>query len=172
MVKYLHAAISIALAQAAGLIGSIFTAPAIDSWYGTLIKPELTPPAWVFGPVWILLYTLMGIAAYLVWRTHPQFLRNPRMQRLWRLALSMYAVQLVLNMLWSAIFFGMPDLAVGGVNHIGLAFLEIVALWLAIVATIVSFFKISRMAALLLLPYLLWVSFAGYLNYSIWILNV
>ncbi len=144
----------IVCAQAAGIIGSLFTMSAIDGWYTTLIRPELAPPNWIFGPVWITLYTLMGIAAFLVWR------KNRRCS----MALGIFTVQLILNSLWSIIFFGMGAL--------GVAFAEIVLLWLAIVATILAFWKISRTAAWLLAPYLLWVSFAAYLNFAFWTLNV
>ena len=127
---------------------------AIDGSYATLVRPELAPPNWVFGPVWVTLYMLMGIAAFLVWR------KDRRLNK----ALILFVLQLVLNSLWSIIFFGMQAL--------GAAFVEIVFLWLAIVATIVAFQKISRPAALLLIPYILWVSFAAYLNFAFWTLNV
>ena len=141
----------IALSQAAGLIGSVFTASSISSWYQYLAKPELNPPSWVFGPVWTTLYLLMGIAAYLVWRVRALK------------AHAVFFVQLALNALWSVLFFGL--------RSPGLALIEIALLWLAILVTIVSFNRVSRTAAFLLVPYLLWVSFATYLNYSIWILN-
>lgn len=144
----------IVCAQAAGIIGSLFTMSAIGGWYTTLIRPELAPPNWIFGPVWITLYALMGIAAFLVWRKSRRF----------NTALGIFVVQLVLNSLWSIIFFGMGEL--------GVAFAEIILLWLAIVATIVAFWKISCTAAWLLAPYLLWVSFAAYLNFAFWTLNV
>jgi len=144
----------IVFAQAAGIIGSLFTMSAIDGWYATLIRPELAPPNWVFGPVWVTLYLLMGIAAFLVWR------KDRRLNK----ALILFVLQLVLNSLWSIIFFGMQAL--------GAAFVEIVFLWLAIIATIIAFQKISRTAAWLLVPYILWVSFAAYLNFAFWTLNV
>lgn len=144
----------IVFAQAAGIIGSLFTMSAIDGWYATLIRPELAPPNWVFGPVWITLYALMGIAAFLVWR------KDRHLNK----ALILFVLQLVLNSLWSIIFFGMQAL--------GAAFVEIVFLWLAVIATIIAFQKISRTAAWLLVPYILWVSFAAYLNFAFWTLNV
>ncbi len=140
----------------AGLIGSIFTAPSIPTWYATLQRPELSPPNWIFGPVWTTLYVLMGIAAFLVWR---KGLHRKEV----KIALGLFLVQLALNSLWSVLFFGL--------QNPGAALVEIAALWLAILATIVSFSKISRPAAYLLLPYILWVSFAAYLTYAIWILN-
>lgn len=146
----------IALSQGAGLIGSIFTAPAIGDWYATLAKPDLAPPSWVFAPVWTTLFALMGTAAFLIWK------RGLEQKRV-RVALGIFLLQLVLNTLWSVIFFGLRS--PGG------AFIEIVLLWLAIAATIIAFAKISRLAAWLLAPYILWVSFAGYLNLMIWTLN-
>lgn len=148
--------ISIVVAELAGVIGSVFTAPAIDSWYANLVKPELSPPNWVFGPVWTTLFALMGIAAFLIWR---KGLNRKDV----KIALGLFIGQLALNALWSIIFFGLHSPAG--------AFVEIIFLWLAILATIIAFYKISRLSALLLLPYVLWVSFAGYLNFSIWQIN-
>lgn len=140
----------------AGGIGSFFTTPAIPAWYAGLVKPALNPPAWVFGPVWTILYVLMGVAAFLVWK-------NGWDKKGVRVALSVFGVQLLLNTAWSIIFFGLQSPS--------WALIEISLLWLAIVWTITTFYKISRPAAYLLAPYLLWVSFAAYLNYSIWTLN-
>lgn len=145
------------LSEAAGIVGSFFTTPMIQSgWYAALRKPELAPPDWVFGPVWTILFALMGIAAFLVWR---RGLSRKEVKR----ALSIFIAQLALNTLWSFIFFGLQS--PGG------AFLEIILLWLTILATLIVFSRISRAAGWLLIPYLLWVSFAVYLNYSIWVLN-
>jgi tryptophan-rich sensory protein len=147
----------ILLCEGAGVLGSFFSTPAIASgWYATLVKPELAPPNWVFGPVWTLLYFFMATAAFLVWRAESH-------RREVKCALFVFALQLALTILWSALFFALHSPAI--------AFAEIIVLWLAIIATIGIFVKTSRMAALLLLPYLLWVSFAAYLNYSIWMLN-
>ncbi|PJE51123.1 MAG: TspO protein [Candidatus Yanofskybacteria bacterium CG10_big_fil_rev_8_21_14_0_10_36_16] len=148
--------IAITVSQSAGVIGSLFTFSAIPNWYATITKPALNPPAWVFGPVWTILYTLMGVAAFLVWR-------NGWSQRSVRTALSIFGFQLLLNAIWSIIFFGF--------KNPGLALVDIVVLWFAIVWTIKVFYKISKLAAYLLVPYLLWVSFATYLNYAIWALN-
>lgn len=149
--------ISICVSQLAGIIGTVFTTPSVAGWYPTLVKPALNPPAWVFGPVWTTLFALMGIAAFLVWKKGLD-------RKDVKIALGIFLGQLVLNALWSIIFFGLRS--PGG------ALIEIVFLWLAIVATIVAFAKISRPAAWLLTPYILWVSFAGYLNYTIWLLNI
>ncbi len=148
--------VSIGVSLLAGAIGSIFTTSSIGDWYAYLQKPELSPPNWLFGPVWITLYILMGIAAALVWQKE---LRDNQVKR----ALSIFILQLVLNTLWSIIFFGL--------KNPGLALIEIIIMWLTILWTIISFYKVSRPAAYLLLPYILWVSFATYLNYAIWRLN-
>ena len=138
---------------AAGL-GSLFTVASVESWYTGLAKPSWTPPAWVFGPVWTALYAMMAVAGWLAWR-------RPDSAR--RAALRWFGIQLLLNVGWSAIFFGlqMP----------GLAFLEILALWLAIAATLMTSARVSRLAGVLLAPYLSWVSFAAALNFAIWRLN-
>lgn len=147
---------AILVSEGIGSIGSIFTFPSIAGWYATLIKPELAPPNWIFGPVWTTLFALMGIASFLVWQ---KGLKNKKV----RIALRLFAVQFVFNIFWSIIFFGL--------HNPGGAFVEIIFLWIAIFATIISFFRVSRCAGYLLVPYLVWVSFAGYLNYMIWVLN-
>lgn len=148
--------IAIVVSELAGIIGSVFTTSSITGWYAGIVKPAINPPAWVFGPVWTTLFALMGIAAFLIWRKGLD-------RRDVKIALGVFVGQLALNTLWSIIFFGL--------HSPGGALVEIVFLWLAILVTIVAFAKISRPAAWLLLPYILWVSFAGYLNYSIWQLN-
>lgn len=152
---YLKLFCAVALSQAAGLVGTLFTVSAIPMWYAGLVKPELSPPNWIFAPVWTTLYTLMGIALYLVWKKLPE---RGAVSALW-----LFGLQLALNAVWSPIFFGL--------QNTGLALIVIVLMWVAIVLTIVTFAKVSRTAAWLLVPYVLWVSFATYLNYSIWILN-
>ena len=139
---------------AAGL-GSIATATSVDGWYQTLARPSWNPPDWVFGPVWTTLFAMMAVAAWLIWRQAG--LRQAAMP------LGLFFAQLALNVLWSVLFFGLrrPDLA---------AF-EIVLLWLAIAATIVAFWRRSLPAALLMLPYFLWVTFAAMLNFAIARLN-
>ena len=155
--NFLKLVIAIMVSECAGVIGSFFTMPAIQSgWYTGLVKPALNPPAWVFGPVWTTLFALMGISAFLIWKKGLD-------RRDVKIALGIFLGQLVLNTLWSIIFFGL--------HSPGGALVEIAFLWLAILATIVTFYKISKPAAWLLLPYILWVSFAMYLNYAIWILN-
>lgn len=146
----------IAIAETAGIIGSLFTLPSIPTWYAGLTKPALAPPNWIFGPVWTTLFALMGVAAFLVWRKGID--RTDV-----KVALGIFLGQLVLNTLWSIIFFGFQN--PGG------AFIEIIFLWVAIIATIIACTKVSKPAAWLLVPYILWVSFAAYLNYSLWILN-
>lgn len=142
--------------QIIGLTGALFTSASITTWYATLTRPELAPPNWVFGPVWTLLFILMGIASFLI-------LQKGYERRDVRIALSFYSAQLILNLLWSVLFFG--------ARNPGLAFAEIVVLWLVLFLTIKKFWPLSKTSAYLLVPYILWVSFAGYLNYSIWMLN-
>lgn len=141
--------LSIGICLGVGVLGSIFTISSIPTWYATLNKPFFSPPNWVFGPVWTILYILMGISLYLVWIKR----RIP----------AVFWTQLLLNAIWSIIFFGMKNPL--------LAFVEIIILWLAIFLTIKSFYKINRLAGNLLIPYLLWVSFASILNLAIVILN-
>lgn len=148
--------VSVAACFGAAAIGSAFTSPAIPTWYAGLSKPAWTPPSWLFGPVWTLLYLSMGVAAWLVWRERANYTGV-------RLALLIFGVQLALNALWSIIFFGM--------KRPGLAFIEIMILWEAILLTFLAFRRIDTLAALLLLPYLLWVSFAALLNFTIWRMN-
>ena len=156
MKKFFGGAAFVLACECAGAIGAFFTASAIPGWYATLARPHFAPPNWVFGPVWTFLYAMMGIAAFLVWQMG---MRDARV----RSALRMFALQLALNVLWSIIFFGMRS--VSG------ALVDIALLWLAIVAMIVYVARVSRPAAWLLAPYILWVSFAAYLNASIWVLN-
>ncbi|MBI2024641.1 MAG: tryptophan-rich sensory protein [Candidatus Harrisonbacteria bacterium] len=156
MNNFFKLVIAIGICELAGVIGSLFTAPAIPGWYAGLAKSELTPPGWIFGPVWTALYALMGVAAFLIWK------RGLRRKEI-KTALIIFDAQLVLNVVWSIIFFGLQSP--------GWALVDIALLWLAIVWTIAVFYKISKPAAYLLLPYFLWVSFASYLNYSIWQLN-
>ena len=143
-----------AVCLGAGGLGSFFTASSVRDWYPKLRKPAGTPPSWIFGPVWTTLYLLMAVSAWLVWREYgrgalPAFL--------------IFFAQLALNIAWSGIFFGsrMP----------GVAFVEIVILWLAILFTIFVFYFLVPLAALLLVPYVLWVTYASYLNWGIWRLN-
>ncbi len=148
---------SILLCSMAGFLGSIFTTPQINSWYTTLIKPDWNPPNSWFGPVWTLLFILMGVALYYIWEE----LSSKRKAA--KAAMFIFYIQLVANILWSALFFGL--------NNPGLGFIWIIILWLLILVTIVKFWQVKKIAALILLPYLFWVSFAAYLNYTIWQLN-
>lgn len=148
--------IFIVICQLAGIIGSVFTAQSVGIWYAELAKPSFNPPNWVFGPVWLTLYMLMGIAAFLVWRKGWD-------QKQVKLALLVFFVQLVLNALWSFLFFGLQAPFA--------AFFEIMLLWTAILVTILAFYPLSRAAAYLLLPYFLWVSYAALLNFFLWQLN-
>lgn len=138
-----------------GSIGGIVTAGAIDTWYPTLAKPSFNPPDWVFGPVWTALYAMMAIAAALVWRRADDDGR--------RTATTWFLAQLALNLAWPCLFFGLHD--------VGLALACLVLLWVAVLGTMVQFWLVHRLASLLLLPYLAWVSFAGLLNFVIWRLN-
>lgn len=147
---------AILICQAAGGIGSIATMSSIPTWYAALSKPSFSPPNWVFAPVWTILYTMMGVAAWLVWN---KGIDNPAVRR----ALVMFVIQLVLNMAWTFIFFGAKMPFAG--------FVEIVLLWFAIVLTTIWFFRISIPAGVLMIPYILWVSFASVLNFSLWWLN-
>lgn len=156
-----HAALFVLLCLGAGAIGGIATAPAIPGWYASLSKPDFTPPNWVFGPAWTALYIMMGISAYLVYEERCRAKGAGLLAA--NNALALFGAQLALNILWSLLFFGMHS------PLYGLAC--IMALWLAIAATIWKFYPISRNAALLLVPYILWVSFASALNYYVWMLN-
>ncbi|MEK7165993.1 MAG: TspO/MBR family protein [Patescibacteria group bacterium] len=146
--------LSTLISEGAGILGAIFTVSAIPTWYAALAKPAFSPPNFVFGPVWTTLYALMGISLYLVWISKTKSRRY---------AMRLFFLQLGLNVLWSIFFFGMKNPA--------LAFLEIIALWIAIYLTIKTFLGVSKVASYLLYPYLAWVSFASILNFSIWILN-
>src|SRR3989338_4309731 len=147
--KFVYIFISIFIAQSAGIIGSIFTVASVKTWYLEIIKPTWNPPGWLFGPVWILLYTLMGIAAYLIW--------SQANASGVKIALSVYAVHLALNALWSILFFGL--------KNPGLAFGEILILLVFIIITTILFWRINFWAGILFLPYIAWVSFARFLNY-------
>ena len=136
-----------------GAAGTLFTEPAIPTWYAALAKPDFTPPNWLFAPVWTVLYVLMAIAAWRVWRVTD--LKAPE--------LFLWMAQLTLNFLWSAIFFSL--------HLIFFALVEMGLLWLLILATMILFWRRDRIAGLLFLPYLAWVSFAFALNFAIWQLN-
>jgi len=126
------------------------------SWYDTLAKPDWTPPSWLFSPVWTLLYLMMTVAALLVWRKKGSL-------RAAAFPLGLFALQLFFNLIWSPLFFGL--------RNPGAAMVDLVLLWVALLATVIVFWRISLPAGVLLLPYLLWVSFAGVLNFAIWQMN-
>lgn len=136
-------------------VGSSFTMPQIETWYAELNKPSFNPPNWIFGPVWTTLYLMMAIAVWLIWK-NAGWVNAPH-------SLGMWCFQLLLNTTWSVIFFGLENPT--------LAAVEIVVLWISILIVIVIFWRHSRFAALLMVPYLLWVSFAAVLNFSIVALN-
>ena len=148
-------AAAIALPLAVGAIGGIVTSGAIPTWYQTLVKPSWNPPDEVFGPVWTVLYVAMGIALAVVLRAEAGERR--------RAAVLAFGIQLSLNLAWTLIFFGLRE--------VGLAGVIIAGLWVAIVATMGAFSRISLAAGLLILPYLGWVSFASVLNAVVWRLN-
>ncbi len=147
--------VSLALPFAAGAIGSYFTIPAIASWYQTLNKPSFSPPNFLFGPVWTVLYVLMGVSFYLAWISSR--VKNKKA------GIKLFLIQLFLNASWSIVFFGLKNPV--------LAFINIIALWIAIFLTIRAFSIISKTAGYLLYPYIVWVSFATALNLAIVLLN-
>ena len=146
--KWVRFVFAILVCQLAGYIGSLFTTPNLG-WYATLIRPSFAPPDWLFGPVWITLFVLMGIALFLAWNNEK--------------ARYVFFFQLGLNILWSVFFFGM--------HNPFLAFIGIIVLWIFILITVIRFFKVSKWAGGLMIPYLLWVTFAGVLNFFFAYLN-
>lgn len=148
--------INIAIPLAVGAIGAFFTASSVKTWYVTLAKPTFNPPNEIFAPVWTSLYVLMGISAYLVWQKRHVITQLSR-------TIAIYLIQLVLNLMWSFIFFY--------ARQIGVALFEILALLLVVVINAWVFYKIDKVAGLLFIPYILWVSFATVLTYNIFILN-
>jgi len=157
-INYKRLIISLAIPQLAGLLGSLANFTSLNTWYQTLEKPFFNPPNWIFGPVWTLLFIMMGIALYLVWDSEKWFGKKQR-----KVALQIFALQMILNVLWSYLFFALQNSL--------LAFVEIIILWAVILWNIVVFYKIKKTAGWLLLPYLLWVSFASLLNFSLFWLN-
>jgi benzodiazapine receptor len=147
---------SLATCFSAGLIGSIFTRDSVRDWYILLLKPSFTPPSWLFAPVWFLLYVLMGISAFLIWR---KGISDSQVKE----SLIIFIIQLFLNILWSYAFFGLKSPLYG--------LIVIVPLWTAILLTIINFHRISKTASFLLMPYIVWISYATVLNFSIYILN-
>ena len=155
MKKILKIIISILIPFLASFIGGLFTSSSVSTWYVDLIKPSFNPPSWVFGPVWTILYLLMGVSLYLIWIDKS---KNKK------IAFVAFGVQLFFNALWSILFFGLKNPL--------FAFIEIILLWTAILTTIIYFYRINKNAAYLLIPYILWVSFAAVLNFFIFYLNL
>lgn len=153
MKKFFRLIGAVILCELAGITGSLFTIKNIPTWYAALNKPAFNPPNWLFGPVWTALYIMMGISLFLIWESGKE---NKRAQVL-------FYIQLILNTAWTFIFFGLHSPFWG--------FVEIIALWIMIIVCIIEFGKISRAAAYLLVPYLLWVSFASILTFSVWRMN-
>lgn len=157
MKNWLKLIISLVLVSAVSYLGSLATINSIPTWYATLSKPSFQPPNWIFGPVWTILYLMIAVSLFLVWKN------NKAKPTLKKKAYTIFSVQLFLNMLWSMIFFG--------AHEILSALVIVVLLWLAIIMNILAFYKISKSAGWLLVPYLLWVSFASILNFAVWMLN-
>jgi len=177
--NFLKLLVSIIICELAGVLGSVFTTSEIGVWYKSLNKPSFSPPNWIFGPVWTILFVLMGISLYMVWsnKWDPKNTIGSEKEKAWNFLsqkffvgtwkklniILIFATQLLINILWSVIFFGL--------HNPGAAFFEILMLWFAILFTIINFYRVSKLSSILLLPYILWVSFAAVLNYFIWILN-
>ena len=157
--NYKKLIIALIIPQLAGFIGSIANFTSLDTWYEGIVKPSFNPPNWIFGPVWTLLFLLMGWALYLIWEKKPKVGRDKKVN----FALLVFYTQLGFNIIWSYLFFALqnPLFALG----------EILVLWALIVLNMVVFWRLDRLAGLFLIPYLLWVSFASVLNLSIWLLN-
>ena len=148
--------VSILIVFLAGAVGTVFTLKEITGWYAYLPKPSWTPPNWAFGPVWSTLYVLMGISLFLIWR---EGLNRKDVQ----IAIIVFAVQLAINVIWSLVFFGTHNIFGGLVL--------VLILWVAILVNIIVFYRISKPAGLILIPYIVWVTIASYLNYSVLILT-
>ncbi|MFA6081428.1 MAG: TspO/MBR family protein [Patescibacteria group bacterium] len=146
--------LSLVLPQLSGLVGSYFTINAIPTWYVHLNKPSFSPPNWLFGPVWLILYLMMGIAVYLNW------VKNTKQAKF---NVRLFFVHLFFNLIWTPVFFGLKDTL--------FALYIIIMIWIFIIAMIINFWKVNKVSSLLLIPYLLWVTFASFLNYFIWKLN-
>lgn len=154
--KIVRLVVAVAIPLVAGFLGSVFTMPSIPTWYAAINKPAWNPPNWIFGPVWTTLFILMGIALWLVWEKGLDKIQV-------RTAVNIFSAQLVLNIVWSLLFFGL--------HSPFWAFIEIIALWLLILWTIIAFYRLDKTAGLILIPYILWVSFASFLNFTVMRLN-
>lgn len=146
--------LSLLIPQLAGVIGALFTVKAIPTWYMYLNKPSFSPPNWIFGPAWLILYLLMGIAVYLNWiKKTKQAKFNVRL----------FFIHIFFNFIWTPIFFGAKNPL--------FAFFIIILIWMFIIIMIIKFWNVNKVSSLLLIPYLLWVTFASFLNFYIWRLN-
>ena len=154
--KFFIFIISLGICLIAGYIAAYFTMPALSGWYAGLVKPDLTPPSWVFAPVWTILSILMGLSLYFIWQSGTK-------KKEFTLGLILFLLQIILNVGWSYVFFGLHSIFFG--------FIGIVLLWVVLVCTIIQLLKFSIGAAVLLLPYLFWLTFAVFLNYTILTLN-
>ncbi len=154
--KVLKFIISILICQSAGIFGSLFTIEAVPDWYSTLTKPTFAPPGWVFGPVWIILYFLMGVSLYTIWVCESK----PKIRKVF---FTVFGIQLALNALWSLLFFGLKSPLLG--------LLDILLLDIMVTVTIIYAKSISKLAAILLVPYLVWIIFASILNFAIFLIN-
>jgi translocator protein len=154
---------SIMVCLGVGSLGSIFTSSSVSSWYPTLIKPSFNPPGWIFGPVWTILYILMGIALYLIWTNNITKKRKKVDEKIINMAIIWFFIQLGLNFLWSIMFFGLHSPLLGLIN--------IILLDIAVIITKYKFYQINKTSCYLLLPYLLWITFATVLNFALWYLN-
>jgi len=156
MKKFIKLICSVSVCLLTGFMGSFVSIDSVRTWYADLSRPSFTPPDWTFGVVWPILYVMMGISAFLIWN---KGLDKKRVKA----ALGLFVLQLVLNGLWTPIFFGL--------HMIAIALVEIVLLWVAILLTIIAFWRISKLSTIFLFPYILWVSFAVVLNAALWYLN-
>lgn len=155
MNKFLKILVAVSLPLLVGSIAGLATSPNIKSWYAYLQKPVFSPPNWIFGPMWSLLYILMGVGLYMIWESEKGELRTR--------ALKFFFIQLAFNFAWSFIFFEF--------RLIGVAFFEILLVWISVAAMIYTFYPVNKKAALLQIPYILWVTFASLLNGAVWALN-
>jgi tryptophan-rich sensory protein len=154
--NYKKLVISLLLPHMAGIAGAFFTIPSVYIWYEGLVKPAFSPPNWIFGPVWFILYTLMGFSVYIIWESVYEY-KNARE------AVFLFWVHLLFNAMWTVLFFNLKDIA--------LAFFDIMIIWVMIAVLMSRFYKISKTAAYLLVPYFVWVSYASMLNLFIWAMN-
>ena len=152
--------ISIIICESVGIIGSFFTFSSVSNWFPTLVKPWFSPPSWLFGPVWTMLYFLMGLSLYIIWNSKAEILSKQKYKRQFFI---LFGIQLILNALWSFLFFGLKSPIYGLID---ILFLDIV-----VVMTIIYAYRVSKYAAVLLAPYMAWITFATLLNFEVVLLN-